>query len=281
MCLITVLLLAALLTRVYLDGKSYFNWSFINHYPSMTNPENSGVKHALYGTIWLMVITAIVSVPLGVGAAVYLNEYARNNRFTRFVAVNIANLAGVPSIVYGLLGLAVFVRWLGLGRSVLSGALTLSLLVLPIIIMASREALRAVPRSLRLASYALGTTRWQTVRHHVLPAALPGISTGVILALSRAIGEAAPIMMIGAVTYIAAVPGDQVNPGSGILAWINSALMDEFSALPLQIFNWAALPQEVFHHLAATAIIVLLIGLLAMNSIAVGIRLWFQRGKTW
>ena len=198
-----------------------------------------------------------MAIPIGVLAAIYLEEYALKNRFTAFIEVNIANLAGLPSIVYGILGLAVFVRFMGLERSVLAGAMTMSLLVMPVIIIAAKEAIRAVPSSLRQAAFAVGATRWQVVRHHVLPSAIPGILTGVILALSRAIGETAPLIMIGAMTYVAFVP---------------EGPLDEFTALPIQIFNWTARPQETFHELAAGGIIVLLAILLLMNATAVYIR---------
>ena len=190
-------------------------------------------------------------------AAVYLEEYAKPNRVTEFININIANLAGVPSIVYGILGLAIFVRFFALERSVVSGALTMSLLILPVIIIASKEAIKAVPSSLRQAAFAVGATRWQVVRAHVLPAALPGILTGVILAMSRAIGETAPLIMIGALTYVAFVPDGP---------------MDEFTALPIQIFNWTSRPQEEFHELASAGIVVLLGVLLMMNAVAVYIR---------
>jgi phosphate transport system permease protein len=205
----------------------------------------------------LVTLTASLAIPIGVLAAIYLEEYALKNRFTAFIEVNIANLAGVPSIVYGILGLAVFVRFMGLERSVLAGAMTMSLLVMPVIIIAAKEAIRAVPSSLRQAAFAVGATRWQVVRHHVLPSAIPGILTGVILALSRAIGETAPLIMIGALTYVAFVP---------------EGPLDEFTALPIQIFNWTARPQETFHELAAGGIIVLLAILLLMNATAVYIR---------
>jgi phosphate transport system permease protein len=200
---------------------------------------------------------------VGVAAAIYLEEYAPKGRLSRFIEVNIANLAGVPSIVYGILGLAIFVRWMAMGRSVLAGSLTMSLLILPIIIIASREAIRAVPGSIRLAAFAVGATRWQTVRDHVLPGALPGILTGVILALSRAIGESAPMIMIGALAYVAFTP---------------KGPMDAFMPLPIQIFNWAARPQQEFHQLAAAGIVVLLGVLLLMNATAVFIRYRSQRG---
>lgn len=267
LCLLMLLLaaavLAVLIARVVIDGWSWLSVHFLSNFPSMMFPEKAGIRHALFGTIWLITITGLVSVPLGVGAAVYLEEYARNTRFTRFIHLNITNLAGVPSIVYGILGLAVFVRGLQMGRSVIAGALTMSLLILPVIIIASREALTAVPKSIRLAAYALGATRWQVVRHHVLPAAVPGIMTGVILSLSRAIGEAAPLIMI-ATNWVGFVP---TGPSS------------QFSVLPIQIFWWAGQPQPEFHHLAAAAIIVLLAVLLTMNAIAIGIRMAYQKDR--
>jgi phosphate transport system permease protein len=204
--LVGLAFLVLLIVRVLWEGVPWFTTTFLTNFPSVLTPERAGVKSALWGTIWLVAITVGVSVPVGVAAAVYLEEYAPNNRLTRFIHVNIANLAGVPSIVYGILGLAVFVRWLRFDRSVLAGALTLSLLIMPVIIIASREALLAVPQSFRHAAYALGATKWQTIRSHVLPTALPGILTGVILAVSRAIGETAPLIMIGALTYVAFVP---------------------------------------------------------------------------
>lgn len=258
--------LAVLLLDIFFDGWRWLSVSFLTRYPSWIDPARGGIKSALWGTIWVIGITAAVSIPVGVGAAVYLQEYARQNRVTRFIQLNIANLAGVPSIVYGILGLAVFIRWMALGRSVLSGALTMSLLILPVIIIASQEALSAVPNSIRHAAYALGATRWQMIRHHVLPAALPGIMTGVILALSRAIGEAAPLVMIGAQAYVTFTPRGP---------------MDAFTVLPIQIFNWADQPQEEFHHLAAAAILVLLAILLSMNALAIGIRSWQQRKRPW
>jgi phosphate transport system permease protein len=197
-------------------------------------------------------------------ASVYLEEYARPTRLTEFININIANLAGVPSIVYGMLGLAIFVRFFQLERSLLSGALTMSLLILPVIIIAAKEAIRAVPGSLRQAAFAVGATRWQVIRAHVLPSALPGILTGVILAISRAIGETAPLIMIGALTYVAFVP---------------EGPMDEFTALPIQIFNWTSRPQEEFHELASAGIVVLLLVLLMMNALAVYIRYRGTRAK--
>ncbi len=248
--------LALLLYDVTRDGFGALSWDFLNSYPSRI-AARAGVKSAFWGTLWLMGLTAVFSIPVGIGAAIYLEEYAGRSLFVRIIETNISNLAGVPSIVYGILGLAVFVRGLDMGRSVLAGSLTMTLLVLPIVIIAAREALRAVPPSLREAALALGATRWQTVRGQVLPAALPGMMTGVILALSRAIGETAPLIMIGALTYIAFTP-QSVN--------------DPFTVLPIQVFNWVSDARTQFHELAAAAIVVLLVMLLLMNALAVFLR---------
>jgi phosphate transport system permease protein len=212
----------------------------------------------------MMVITAVVSFPLGVGTAIWLEEYAPNNRLRRIIQTNISNLAGVPSIVYGILGLAVFVRAFALGRSILAGGLTLALLILPVIIIASQEAIKAVPGSIRLGAYALGATRWETIRHHVLPLALPGILTGTILALSRAIGEAAPLLLIGALAFIDFTP---------------RSLTDPFTAIPIQIYNWVSKPQAAFHELAAAAGIILLVLLLGMNAVAIFLRNRYTRNN--
>ncbi len=261
-----IAVLTVLLIRVGAEGGSWISWKFLSGFPSVLTPERSGLKNAIAGTLWLVALTALFAIPVGVAAAIYLVEYAGRSRWTRLVHLNIANLAGVPSIVYGILGLAVFVRWLRFDRSVLAGALTMALLILPVIIIATREALAAVPGSIRSAAFALGATRWQTIWHHVLPAALPGILTGTILALSRAIGETAPLIMIGALTFIQAVP---------------EGPLDEFTVLPIQIYNWVDQPQPEFHHLAAAGIIVLLGILLPMNALAVGIRAWQQRKQKW
>jgi phosphate transport system permease protein len=260
-----VVVLVVLIVHVARDGLGWVDWQFLTSFPSRF-PEKAGIKSALVGTLWLIGTTALVAIPVGVAAALYLEEYAGRSRFKSFIEVNISNLAGVPSIVYGILGLAVFVRTFGLGRSVMSGALTMSLLILPVIIIAAREAIRAVPPSIRQAAYALGATRWQVVRHHVLPASLPGILTGVILAMSRAIGETAPLVMIGALTYVAFLP---------------EGPMDAFTALPIQIFNWASRHQEDFQHLAAGGILVLLVVLFIMNAAAVYIRNRTSRSRPW
>jgi phosphate transport system permease protein len=252
----SVLLLAVLLFQVSVDGFRWLDWQFIDSFPSRF-PERAGIKSALVGTIWLIALVALISIPIGVSAALYLEEFAKQGRISRLVEVNIANLAGVPSIVYGILGLAIFVRSLALERSLVSGALTMSLLILPVIIIASREAIKTVPVSIRYAAYSLGATKWQTTWAHVLPSSFPGIMTGVILALSRAIGETAPLVMIGALTFVAFLP---------------EGPMDSFTALPIQIYNWVSRPQQEFHELAAAGIIVLLIVLLLMNSTAIYIR---------
>ncbi|KAA0138316.1 phosphate ABC transporter permease PstA [Gimesia chilikensis] len=260
-----VLVLLVLIWNIILQGKSWLSWDFIESLPSRF-PEKAGIKTALWGSIWLICLTALFSVPLGVGAAVYLEEYAPRSRWRKLIQLNIANLAGVPSIVYGILGLGLFVRALAFERSVLSGALTLTLVVLPIIILASQEALRAVPDSIRRSAYALGATRWQTVWYQVLPASLPGIMTGVILSLSRALGEAAPLLVVGAMAYVPFVP---------------EKLSDEFTALPIQIFNWTSRPQEEFHHLAAAGILVLLVVLVSMNAVAVFVRHKYGKKIRW
>jgi phosphate transport system permease protein len=251
-----VVALAVLLVDVLLDGMGRLSWSFLTNFASRF-PERAGVKAALAGSAWILGLTAVISFPISVAAAIYLEEYAPRGWVTRIIQTNIANLAGVPSIVYGILGLALFVRTLGFGRSVISGALTLSLLIMPVIIMAAQEAIRAVPRTIREAAYGLGATRWQVVSHQVLPMALPGVLTGTILALSRAIGETAPLIMVGAV---------------GFLAFTPKTLTDQFTVLPLQIYNWVSRPQDEFRQLAATGIIVLLALLLTMNAIAIILR---------
>ena len=242
-------------------GLRWLDWQFLDSFDSRF-PARAGIKAGLYGTAYMMFFTLVVAVPLGVMTAIYLEEYAGDTWFSRFVQLNIANLAGVPSIIYGLLGLAVFVRFVGLGRSVLAGSLTMALLVLPIIVVATQEALRAVPSSMRHASLALGATRWQTIWHHVLPYALPGVLTGTILAASRAIGETAPLITIGALTF---VPFTPENP------------LDRFTVLPIQIFNWTTRPQAAFHELAAAGIIVLLLVLLTLNSVAIILRQRLRR----
>lgn len=253
--------LALLLCKLFRAGLPWLDWQFLSSFPSR-NAELAGIKSALFGTLWLVTLTALFAVPTGVLAAIYLQEYAPANRISRWVELNIANLAGVPSIVYGVLGLALFVRFFEFQRSLLAGALTMALLILPIIIIAAKEALAAVPTSIREAAYGVGASRWQVVWAHVLPTATPSIMTGVILALSRAVGETAPLLVMGALAYVAFVP---------------TSPMDEFTTLPVQIFNWAARPQDEFHGLAAAAILVLLGILLITNSAALAIRYWSSK----
>lgn len=256
-----LLVLGALLLDLLYDAWPRLSYQFLSSFPSRF-PNKAGVLSAFVGSICLMLLTGAISVPIGVGAAIYLEEYASKTRLTQLIELNIANLAGVPSIIYGILGLQLFVRYMNLDRSLLAGALTMSLLVLPIIIIAAREALRTVPKNLREAALALGATKWQTIWHQVLPSALPGILTGCILAFSRAIGEAAPLITIGALTYIAFLP---------------DSLFSAFSVLPIQAFNWLSRPQSAFHANSAAAIILLLAILLCMNSLAIWLRYKFEK----
>lgn len=260
-----LLLLLALFAGALVHAWPRFGWDFITSYPSRS-PELAGILPALAGSACLMLLTALMAIPLGVGGAIYLDEYARPGRLTSLIEINIANLAGVPSIIYGLLGLELFVRVMDLDRSLLAGAATLALLLLPMVLMASREALRTVPRSLREACFALGADRWQTLRRVVLPMCLPGVLTGTILSLARAIGETAPLITIGALTYVAFLPDSVTSP---------------FTALPIQVFNWISRPQPGFHVNAAAGIIVLLLLLLLMNAGAIWLRHRVQRRVYW
>jgi phosphate transport system permease protein len=262
----SIAVLVLLLWQMVRFAWGWLDWQFLTSFDSQLSAEKAGVLAALVGSLYLIGLTTLFAVPIGVGAAIYLEEYAQRSPWRGFVQTNIANLAGVPSIVYGILGLGLFVRGMQLGAGVLAGALTLTLVVLPIVILASQEALRAVPSTIRQASYALGATRWQTVWYQLLPAALPGIMTGVILALSRALGEAAPLVAIGAAGFVMFVP-----------AGIN----DPFTALPLQIYNWTQNAQEEFHHVAAAAIIVLLAMLICLNAAAVYLRQRFGKRVRW
>ena len=255
-----IVVLVTLLVDVVVTSVPWLDGQFIASLPSR-NPGEAGIQSALIGSLWLMGLTALISVPLGVASALYLEEYARDGWFLRLIQVNIANLAGVPSVVYGILGLALFVRFAALSNSLLAGALTLSLLILPIIIISTQEALRSIPSGIRESAYALGATRWQVIYSHVLPMAAPGIMTGVILALSRAIGETAPLILVGALTFVPFVP---------------QGALDQFTALPIQIFNWTARPQDEFRGLAAAAIVVLMILLFTMNLTAILLRNYFE-----
>ena len=258
---IGILGLAALMIDVLIDGLPFLNWNFLSSYASRHASE-SGILAPLAGTVWIVGLTALLTIPIGVGTAIYLEEFAGKNRFNRLIELNIANLAGVPSVIYGLLGLAVFVQFLFNGsRNVTAGALTMTLLVLPIVVIASQEAIKAVPPSYRDAAYAMGANRWQVVKTVVLPQALPGMMSGIILALSRAIGESAPILIISSLVWVTFVP---VSPDS------------KFTVLPLQIFTWISQPQHDFRGIAAAAIIVLLAVLLTMNGVAIWIRNKYQ-----
>ena len=248
--------LALLLFTIARDGLLHVTWDFLNSFPSR-KPELAGAKAALLGTLWVMGFTSLFSIPLGVGAAIYLEEFAPRNWLTRVIEINISTLAGVPSVVYGLLGLALFVYGAGMGPSILAAACTLTLLILPIIIVASREGLRSVPVSMREAAMALGSTKWQAIWHQVLPAGLPAMLTGVILALGRAIGETAPLIAIGAFTSVFFVP---------------TSPMDSFTVLPIQVFSWLSRPLRGFQENAAAGIVVLLVVLLLLNSVAVALR---------
>jgi phosphate transport system permease protein len=253
--------LAVLVGTVWNEGSGRLDWQFLTSFPSR-RAENAGILHAIAGSLYVIALTAALALPIGVAAAVYLEEYGGRSRVARFIELNIANLAAVPSIIYGLLGLGLFVRAMGMGRSVLAGAATLALLALPVVILSTREALRTVPSSIREGSYALGATKWQTIWYQVLPMALPGILTGLILSLSRAIGETAPLITIGALTYIPFAPDSIWSP---------------FTVLPIQIFNWVSRPQAAFQENAAAGILVLLALLLTMNAIAIVLRDRFQR----
>ena len=256
-----LVILAFFIGDILIDGIQRIDWGFITNLPSRKS-EKSGIFTALMGSIWILLLTTLIAFPIGVAAGVYLEEYSKQNRFSGLLEINISNLAGVPSIIYGLLGLEVFVRIMGLGASVLAGALTLSLLILPIVIVATREAIKAVPHSIRDASYALGASKWQTIWNQILPASGGGILTGVILALSRAVGETAPLIVVGALAYVPFAP---------------SSPLDEFSVLPIQIFNWISRPQHGFIENAAAAIIILLLITFVMNGIAVYFRNRWQK----
>lgn len=251
-----LILLIIFIGSILIDGLQRIDWDFITSLPSR-KAERAGIYTALMGSVWILVFTTIIALPLGIAAAIYLEEYAKQSRLSSLLEVNISNLAGVPSIIYGLLGLEVFVRIMEMGASVLAGSFTLALLILPIVIVATRESLKAVPKSIRDASFALGASKWQTVSQQLLPASFGGILTGVILALSRAVGETAPLIVIGALAYVPFAP---------------ESPMDEFSVLPIQIFNWISRPKHGFEINAAAAIIVLLLITFILNGIAVYFR---------
>jgi len=279
--LITLLgigVLIVLLVDTFMDALPRLDWQFLTGFPSR-RPERAGALSAWVGTLVVMVVTIILAFPIGVAAATYLEEFAGKNRLTGFIEINIANLAAVPSIIYGLLGLEFFVRLMRLERSIISGALTLAILILPLIVVSTREALRAIPPTIREASYALGATRWQTVRNQILPAAMPAILTGAILAISRAIGEAAPLIMIGALTYVAFLPASPITPDFPFISF--RWLFDPFTVLPIQIFNWVSRPQHGFFTTAAAGIIVLLIIVFILNGIAAYVRHKYEKRIRW
>lgn len=260
-----LLMLAIFLGNILIEGVARIDWDFITNFPSR-NPEKAGILPALVGTLWIMGLTAIIAIPHGVSAGIYLEEYGSKNRLAKILEVNISNLAGVPSIIYGLLGLEIFGRIMGMGGSLLAGASTLSLLILPVIIVSTREALKAVPKSIKEASFAMGASKWQTIWHQLLPASFGGVITGIILALSRAIGETAPLIVIGALAYVPFVPASPT---------------DEFSVLPIQIFNWISRPQKGFAINAASAIIILLLVTFVLNGIAMYLRNRWQKKVRW
>lgn len=253
--------LCMLIYTVLRDGLPRINQQFVTSFTSR-KADQAGIIAGLIGSFYLVILTSIISIPISIGAALYLEEYGKKNWIGKIIEINIANLAGVPSIVYGLLGLGLFVRWFALDRSLIAGALTMSLLVMPVIVISTREAIRAVPNGIREASFAIGATKWQTIWHHILPISLPAILTGIILAISRAIGETAPLITIGALTYVTFLP---------------DSLMSSFTILPIQIYNWVSRPQQDFQVNAAAAIIILLLFTLILNSIAIILRNRFSK----
>lgn len=276
--LIGLVVLLTLLINVAIDGFSRLGWQFITNYPSR-KPAEAGVLSAWVGTVWIAVLTLLTAFPMGVAAATYLEEYSKRNWLREIIEINITNLSAVPSIIYGLLGLELFVRGMNLDRSVISGALTLALLILPLIIISTREAIRAIPPTIREASLALGATKWQTIRNQILPAAMPSILTGTILAISRAIGEASPLITIGALTYVAFLPASPISSEFPYISY--KGLFDPFSVLPIQIFNWVSRPQKGFLINAAAGIIILLIIVFIMNGIATYLRYRYEKRIRW
>jgi phosphate transport system permease protein len=276
--LLALIVLGGLFLRLLLDGLPRLSLEFLLDYPSR-HAERAGLLPAWVGSLLLMAVTVLAAVPIGVAAAVYLEEFAARSRWSGLIEVNVANLAGVPSIVYGLLALGLFAQRLQLGESLLAAGLALALLVLPIVIVSAREALRAVPRDIREAAYGLGASRWQTVRHHVLPYASAGILTGIILGVSRAIGETAPLIMLGALSFIAFLPP---APFTAELPFVNfDWLHSPFVAMPTQIFNWLSRPDSGFHANAAAAAVILILMTLALNALAIGLRLRARRRLQW
>jgi phosphate transport system permease protein len=275
---IGVLTFMALAVDMAIDGAPRLNWEFFSSFPSR-RPEHAGILSAWIGTTLVMIVTAAAAVPVGVAAAVYLEEYAPKNWFTAVIEINITNLAGVPSIVYGLLALGLFVYTFGFGHSILSAGLTLALLILPVVIVATREAIRSIPAAIREGAYAVGATKWQTTRDHVVPYSLPGIMTGVIIGMARAIGETAPIITIGALTFIAFLPPAPMSSEFPFLSF--EWLLSPFTVMPIQMFNWTSRPEAAFHHNAAAAGLVLLVMTLSMNALAIYIRYRLRKRIKW
>lgn len=276
--MVGLLVLVSIFISLAIDGVPRLSYKFFTSFPSRF-PEEAGILSALVGTCLVMFVTAVAAIPLGVGAGIYLEEYAKKNWFTDIIEININNLAGVPSIIYGLLALGLFVYFFKFGESILTAGLALALLILPIVIMATREAIRAIPNSIREAAYALGATKWQTVKDHIIPYSTGGILTGIIIGMSRAIGETAPVITVGALTFIAFLPP---SPISGDFPFLNFKwLLAPFTVMPIQVFNWVSRPQKAFHLNAAAAGLVLLFMTLAMNAIAIYIRYKFRKKIKW
>ena len=276
--MVGLILLCALMLDLAMDGAPRLSYKFLTSFPSRF-PDEAGILSAWVGSFLLLLVTALAAIPLGIAAGIYLEEYGKKNWLTAIIEINIANLAGVPSIVYGLLALGLFVYFLKLGESILTGGLTLALLILPMVIMATREAIRAIPNSIREASYALGATKWQTVQWHIIPYSTGGILTGVIIGLSRAIGETAPIITVGALTFIAFLPTSPVTQEFPFVSF--KWLMDPFTVMPIQMFNWVSRPQKEFQLNAAAAGIILMVMTLLMNGLAIYIRYRFRKKIKW
>ena len=276
--LVGLVVLTILIVDLFRDGWGSLDYQFFSSFPSRRAAQ-AGILVAWIGSIMVAIVTALTAVPLGIAAAIYLEEYSRKNWLTSLVEINITNLAGVPSIIYGLMSLGLFVYFLGLGRNVFVGGLTLGFLILPIIIVATREAIRSVPNGIREAAYALGATKWQVIWHHLLPCSINGIATGTIIALSRALGESAPLIVVGAVVFNTVLPPAPLQTSFPFVnfGWLNS----EFSVLPIQVFNWVSRPQEEFHHIAAAASIVLIFITLSLNGVAMFIRYRFRKRVQW
>jgi phosphate transport system permease protein len=276
--LVGFFLLTALMIDLFKDGAERLSYKFLTSFPSRF-PEEAGILSAWVGSFLILLVTVFAAIPIGIAAGIYLEEYARKNRLTDLIELNIVNLAGVPSIVYGLLAVGMFVQILRLGESILTGGLTLGLLILPMVIMATRESIRAIPTMIREASYATGATKWQTVQYHILPYSMGGILTGIIIGLSRAIGETAPIITVGALTFIAFLPTSPLSSDFPYLSF--KWLMDPFTVVPIQMFNWVSRPQQAFQVNAAAAGIVLMAMTLLMNGLAIYIRYRFRKRIKW